>query len=111
MREKPDGRRPGRARQPAGTRSRLISHGCCPREPIRAQRHSLTQETVVRRTEHVLVEPRSPGLGVQGGGLLVGDRGDQGQLVLLGEFDRPVEEPFRFAVLPRALAHAPWIRA
>ena len=46
---------------------------------------------------------RPTGLGVEGGGLFVGGRGDQGELVLLGELDRLVEVD----APPSRCVHAP----
>ena len=71
-----------------------------PREPVRAHREAQIQPALVRRPQHVFAQRRPPGLGVEGGGLLVGARTDHWELVFLGELNRLVKVALRLGVLP-----------
>ncbi len=70
------------------------------RQALRTHRDPQTLVALVCRPQHLRRKPRTTGLGVQSGGLFVGQRADHRELVLGRELDRPGKEALRFAVLP-----------
>ena len=69
-------------------------------EPLRAHRDAQTQVALVCRPQHLRRKPRPIGLRVERGGLFVGERANQRELVLRCELNRPGEHALRLAVLP-----------
>ena len=73
--------------------------GVLAREQVGAHRETQIQPTLVRRPQHVFAKRRSPGVGVEGGGLLVGIRADHWKLAFLGQPDRLVQVALCLCVL------------